>query len=65
MKPTIGAATIAAAALLATAGGPPRLAVLPQIALPHSYYYRELYLPQLTSGPSSAGVRLPLAKSAG
>jgi hypothetical protein len=31
-----------------------RTAVLPQIALPHNYYYRELYLPQLTSGPSSA-----------
>ncbi len=27
--------------------------VLPQIDLPHPYYYRELYLPQLTSGPSS------------
>jgi TolB protein len=26
----------------------------PQIDLPHSYYYRELYLPQLTSGPSAA-----------
>ena len=30
-----------------------RRAVLPQIDEPHSYYYRELYLPQLTSGPSS------------
>src|SRR5690348_14628888 len=29
-----------------------REAVLPQIDLPHPYYYRELYLPQLTSGPS-------------
>jgi hypothetical protein len=28
--------------------------VLGQIALPHPYYFRELYLPQLTSGPSSA-----------
>jgi hypothetical protein len=27
--------------------------VLKQIDLPHSYYYRELYLPQLTTGPSS------------
>src|SRR5690349_17242270 len=26
--------------------------VLPQVDLPHSYYWRELYLPQLTSGPS-------------
>ncbi|MGB8476558.1 MAG: CehA/McbA family metallohydrolase [Candidatus Acidiferrum sp.] len=30
-----------------------RQPVLPQIDLPHPYYYRELYLPQLTSGPSS------------
>lgn len=30
-----------------------RQPVLPQIALPHPYYYREMYLPQLTSGPSS------------
>ena len=30
-----------------------RKPVLPQIDLPHPYYYRELYLPQLTSGPSS------------
>lgn len=28
--------------------------VLPQINLPHAYYYREMYLPQLTTGPSSA-----------
>src|SRR5713226_283842 len=31
-----------------------RQPVLKQIDLPHSYYYREMYLPQLTSGPSSA-----------
>jgi TolB protein len=30
-----------------------RKPVLPQIDEPHPYYYRELYLPQLTSGPSS------------
>src|SRR5215471_14100360 len=29
-----------------------RRAVLGQIDEPHPYYYRELYLPQLTSGPS-------------
>jgi Tol biopolymer transport system component len=28
--------------------------VLKQIDLPHAYYYREMYLPQLTTGPSSA-----------
>lgn len=27
--------------------------VLKQVDLPHSYYWRELYIPQLTSGPSS------------
>ncbi len=30
-----------------------RAPVLSQIDLPHPYYYREMYLPQLTSGPSS------------
>ena len=28
--------------------------VLRQIAAPHPYYFREMYLPQVTSGPSSA-----------
>jgi hypothetical protein len=27
--------------------------VLKQIDVPHHYYYREMYLPQLTTGPSS------------
>ena len=31
-----------------------REAVLKQIDLPHSYYFREMYLPQLTTGPSAA-----------
>jgi hypothetical protein len=31
-----------------------RQPVLRQIEVPHSYYYREMYLPQATSGPSSA-----------
>jgi hypothetical protein len=30
-----------------------RRPVLDQIDVPHDYYYREMYLPQLTSGPSS------------
>src|SRR5450755_1200432 len=30
-----------------------RQPVLRQIDLPHPYYFREMYLPQLTSGPSS------------
>ena len=32
---------------------PQREPVLKQIDLPHYYYFREMYLPQLTSGPSS------------
>jgi TolB protein len=40
-------------ALSATATFAQRRPVLPQIDEPHPYYYRELYLPQLTSGPSS------------
>ena len=47
---TTGAFVLSAA--LAGSTGPVRQPVLGQIALPHSYYYRELYLPQLTSGPS-------------
>src|SRR5438552_4150783 len=30
-----------------------RVPVLGQIDLPHNYYFREMFLPQLTSGPSS------------
>src|ERR1051326_8784190 len=30
-----------------------RKPVLTQIKLPHNYYYREMYLPQLTTGPSA------------
>lgn len=30
-----------------------RQPVLKQIDLPHAYYYREMYLPQLTTGPSA------------
>lgn len=33
--------------------GAQRKPVLPQIDEPYPYYYRELYLPQLTNGPSS------------
>jgi TolB protein len=45
---------LAAAFLLSASsvlGG--RKPVLAQIHLPHSYYYREMYLPQLTTGPSA------------
>jgi TolB protein len=37
-----------------TAANPPREPVLKQILLPHAYYYREMYVPQVTSGPSGA-----------
>ena len=30
-----------------------RESVLKQVDLPHTYYWRELYIPQLTTGPSS------------
>jgi TolB protein len=45
-------ALLAAAAGRADAAG--REPVLAQIRVPHDYYYREMYLPQATSGPSSA-----------
>ncbi|HNP35062.1 MAG TPA: CehA/McbA family metallohydrolase [Woeseiaceae bacterium] len=35
------------------AWGAKRTPVLQQIDVPHNYYYREMYLPQVTSGPSS------------
>jgi len=44
------------AALLLGVAGPSeagREPVLKQVDLPHSYYWRELYIPQLTTGPSS------------
>jgi TolB protein len=47
------AIVLAAAGALAAPAGPARVPVLGQIDLPHNYYFRELYLPQLTSGPSS------------
>jgi len=43
------------AVLIGVAGAAPaaREPVLKQVDLPHSYYWRELYLPELTTGPSS------------
>ena len=43
-----------AALLLAPAAQAGREPVLNQVKVPHSYYWRELYLPQLTTGPSAA-----------
>ncbi len=47
------APAVAAALVLAAPARADREPVLPQIRLPHSYYYREMYLPQATSGPTS------------
>jgi hypothetical protein len=53
----IGFASAFAAALalasIAPANAAGREPVLKQVDLPHSYYWRELYLPQLTRGPSA------------
>ncbi len=46
-------AAVLAAPLLVTSIEAQRRPVLPQIALPHGYYYREMYVPQVTTGPSS------------
>ena len=46
-----GILLLAAFALRAQAQRQP---VLKQIDVPHPYYYREMYLPQVTSGPSAA-----------
>ena len=48
-----GALGLAACALLTAPSHAERAAVLQQIDLPHPYYYREMFLPQLTGGPSS------------
>jgi hypothetical protein len=48
------AAWLAAALVLASGtAGAAREPVLSQVALPHNYYWRELYVPQLTAGKSS------------
>ena len=54
MRQAVAASFIVGAAVFAAAAAPVRSPVLGQIAVPHNYYFRELYLPQLTSGPSSA-----------
>ena len=50
------AATIFGAALYSPAFAE-REPVLKQIDVPHTYYWREMYTPQLTSGPSSLAWR--------
>jgi len=43
-----------ALALLVLQAAAQREPVLKQVDLPHAYYWREMYVPQVTSGPSSA-----------
>lgn len=50
---SIAAALLLAAVGVGVAAASGREPVLKQVDLPHSYYWRELYLPQLTTGPSS------------
>ena len=40
------------AAAVAAVPSTSREPVLKQIRLPHAYYYREMYVPQVTSGPT-------------
>ncbi len=54
MRPAGRALLALAPLLLAAPAEAAREAVLSQVALPHGYYWRELYIPQLTTGPSSA-----------
>jgi TolB protein len=49
LRALAGASALLCMALAASAERRP---VLDQIAVPHDYYYREMYLPQLSSGPS-------------
>jgi TolB protein len=46
--------TLAGLALVAPPAVAQRAPVLSQVREPHPYYWRELYLPQLTAGPSAA-----------
>jgi len=53
VRPAARALLLLAPLFAAAAAGAGREAVLSQVALPHGYYWRELYIPQLTTGPSS------------
>jgi len=46
--------SLGAVPAIAKDGATERVHVLAQVAHPHSYYWREMYMPQLTSGPSAA-----------
>ncbi|HLU05944.1 MAG TPA: CehA/McbA family metallohydrolase [Woeseiaceae bacterium] len=53
MKTTLHVAIAAALLFHMAAASADRQPVLSQIAVPHSYYFREMYLPQATTGPTS------------
>jgi Tol biopolymer transport system component len=56
VKRSLSAALAAGAlglALFAAPAAPERRPVLGQIDLPHNYYFREMYLPHVTSGPGA------------
>jgi len=53
MKTSLGLVTAGLLIGFSTPATAKREPVLKQVDLPHSYYWRELYLPQLTTGPSS------------
>jgi hypothetical protein len=53
MKSSIRAGVVALLIGISVPAMAEREPVLKQVDLPHSYYWRELYLPQLTTGPSS------------
>ncbi len=53
IKSSSRALLLLAAAIFSVLVHAERAPVLQQIDLPHPYYYREMYLPQLTGGPSS------------
>lgn len=53
LRSVIASVLVTLASLGAAASPPGREPVLKQIKVPHSYYYREMYLPQATSGPSA------------
>jgi TolB protein len=53
-RSAVMSSALAAAGLLLAGGAvAERRPVLDQIQVPHDYYFREMYLPQLTSGPSA------------
>src|SRR5262249_24938401 len=52
--PALNARALAALVLITAPLAGQRAGVLRQVNLPHPYYWREMYVPQVTSGPSAA-----------